>query len=89
MAGIGVSVTILTFTYSYLLAQIEDKQLYQKVTSIITVSFELGAVVSSLLSQCIVSANGGNYSALPYCNAIGKRLINILPFPLDFVIIYC
>lgn len=89
MAGIGVSTAIFMFTCSYSLAQIEDKGLFQKVTSITAVNFELGSVVSSISSQYIVSTSGGNYTALPYYNAIGIHSINILPLPLDFLIIYC
>lgn len=72
MAGIAATTNAYVLVFSYFYAQISDRQHYQKVTSIVSVSLELGIVFGSILSQIIVSKTGGIYTILPYCNAFGN-----------------
>lgn len=72
VAGIGASSNAYILGFSYLYSQISDRQQYQKATSIVSTSLQLGVFCGSVLSQIIVSTTGGIYTILPYCNASGK-----------------
>ncbi|XP_008178375.1 thiamine transporter 1-like isoform X1 [Acyrthosiphon pisum] len=69
VAGIGATSNAYILGFSYLYSQISDRKQYQKATSIISVSLQLGIFCGSVLSQLIVSMTGGIYSILPYFNA--------------------
>jgi len=74
VAGIGATSNAYILGFSYLYSQISDRQQYQKATSIISVSLQLGIFCGSVLSQTIVSTTGGIYTILPYFNASGNYL---------------
>ncbi|XP_022169850.1 folate transporter 1-like isoform X2 [Myzus persicae] len=69
VAGIGATNNAYILGFSYLYSQISDRQQYQKATSIVSASLQLGIFCGSVLSQIIVSTSGGIYTILPYCNA--------------------
>lgn len=72
MAGIGATSNAYILGFSYLYTQISDRQQYQKATSIVSVSLQLGIFCGSVFSQIIVGMTGGYYTYLPYCNASGN-----------------
>lgn len=74
MVGIGGTFGAILLCYSYTYAQIDDKVLYQKSTSIIAAGFQLGQFVGDLISQLLVIATDGNYVMLPYINASCNRI---------------
>ncbi|XP_060853749.1 folate transporter 1-like isoform X2 [Rhopalosiphum padi] len=69
MAGISATSNTYILGFSYLYSQISDRQQYQKATSIVSVSLQLGIFCGSVFSQIIFSTTGGIYTILPYCNA--------------------
>ncbi|XP_025193682.1 thiamine transporter 2-like isoform X2 [Melanaphis sacchari] len=73
MVGIGATSNIFILGFSYLVSQISDKQQYQKATSIVSVSLQLGVFCGSVFSQIIVSTTG-IYTFLPYLNASAMLL---------------
>ncbi|CAH1720414.1 unnamed protein product [Aphis gossypii] len=73
-AAINAASNAYIIGFSYLFSQISDRQQYQKATSIVSVSLQLGIFCGSIFSQIIVSITGGTYTILPYCSAAAMFL---------------
>jgi len=66
--GVGAIYSGDMIALCYLYAKIEDVEQYQMATGIVTAAIQLGKVVGDFSAQIIVSATGGIYTILPYCN---------------------
>lgn len=74
MVGFGGMYCTSVLTYSYLFAQLDDKQQFQKSAGTVAVGVQLGKFVAGLSAQIIVSTTEGNVTVLPYLNAFGNLL---------------
>ncbi|XP_060835087.1 thiamine transporter 1-like [Rhopalosiphum padi] len=72
--GVGAIYSGDMIALCYLYAKIEDVEQYQMATGIVTAAIQLGKVVGDFSAQIIVSATGGIYTILPYCNIFSLLL---------------
>ncbi|XP_026812981.1 folate transporter 1-like isoform X2 [Rhopalosiphum maidis] len=72
--GIGAIYSGNMIALCYLYAKIDDVEQYQMATGIVTAAIQLGKVVGDFSAQIIVSATGGIYTILPYCNIFSLLL---------------
>lgn len=80
MVFYGSGYCATTVASCYLFARIKDRKHFQKSASIAAVGLELGKFFGDVSGQIIVSSSGGNYTALPYCNAFAMFLATIWAF---------
>ncbi|XP_022169842.1 thiamine transporter 1-like [Myzus persicae] len=75
--GIGAIYSCNMIAFCYLYAKIEDVDKFQMATGIVSAAIQLGKVVGDFSAQIIVSATGGIYTLLPYCNVFSLLLATI------------
>jgi len=71
MVFYGSGYCITSVASCYLFARVKDRKHLQKSASIAAVGLELENFFGDVSGQIIISSNGGNYTALPYCNLFG------------------